>query len=867
MHCAIAAASEAAAESDRRPLHLSVGELVNFACRRGDLVGDGSGGPTAEEGIRAHQKLQKQRPEGSESEYRLQVQVAIDGTLVQLSGRVDILHPQADLHRPVQLDEIKTTYCPPDKLAESVRQLHWAQLKIYGYCYLLQRQAETGTAVADAERVALQMLWHNLKEKKTYPELLEYDWPELQAFARAALTEYVQWHRDWQLHRARVQSSARALTFPFPDYRPGQRELAVAAYRCLRDGGELLVEAPTGIGKTASTLFPAIKAVGEAQVEQLLYLTAKNSGRQVVRETAARLQDRGLHLSVLEIQARDKTCACRLGLCSRDADNICPRTRGFYDRLPEARRALLGQPLLTPAVVAEVADRLQLCPFELSLQMLPWADLVVCDFNYVFDPLVRMGALLDQRIKRALLVDEAHNLSDRARAMYSARITRGDSRRAAAACKGSHPTLGRSIQALVRALDKWVAERRQEGTHAGNSENRDAELWVTPPLNAEGSAGGYWPAAVSRAAHRVMAEVTRLWEKSQSPPETIGDWPRALYRYLLIEQLLGEQHRCLTRAENRDAPWQEQEIKLLCLNAAAYLRQTYQQFHAVIAFSATLRPAAYIYRQLGLRAESPYLVLPSPFRPEQLGVYLCPYVDTRYQARHRATDALVDMVSRVYRSRPGNYLVFFPSYRFLQQVAGRFAARFPEIALVQQAPGAGERERAGFLEHFAAGRQSLGFAIMGGVFGEGVDYVGERLVGTIVVGVGLPQVNAEQELLRRACDTSDAHTGGNGFDTAYRYPGLTRVLQTAGRVIRTESDRGVVILADYRFADPFYRALYPEHWQVQTCDSGAALSSGLSRFWGLEFSVLAQGAPSAPASSDAGFADIGAHGEPYKTDF
>ncbi|WP_226999775.1 ATP-dependent DNA helicase [Microbulbifer aggregans] len=806
-------------------LELSVGELVAFACRRGDLVGERTGGPSAQEGIRVHQKLQKKRPPGSEAEYLLQVQWHCDGQAVVLRGRVDILHPQTDLHRPVQLDEIKTTYCPPEHLPESARQLHWAQLKIYGFCYLLQQRREAEKA-ATGDRIALQMLWYNLKEKKGYPELREFNWGELERFTSDALREYLLWHRRWQQHRQRVRESARVLAFPFTDYRAGQRPLAVAAYRCIRDGGELVVEAPTGIGKTVSTLFPAIKSMGEEHVDQLVYLTAKNSGREVVRDTIARLQENGLTLSLLQIQAREKTCACSLGLCSRDADGICPRTRGFFDRLPEARHQLLGEPLLTPEVLAEVADRLQLCPFELSLQMLPWADLVVCDFNYVFDPLVRLNVLQDRAQRRALLVDEAHNLGDRARGMFTAALNRSESRRAASACKGTHPTLRRSIQSLVLALDKWVAERREEGSRLAVTGDDKTELWVTSLAESDSR-----PLAVSRAADKVATVVSQLWEQGQSAPDDIADWLKALYRFLCIEQLAAEQHRCLTRVRDRDAPWQEQQLKLLCLDAADYLQQVYRQFHAIIAFSATLRPPAYVTRELGVQSASSYLQLPSPFDPQQLGVFLCPYVDTRYRARDRATDALVDMVARVYGSRPGNYLVFFPSYRFMKLVADHFAGRFPQVDLVLQQSGASESERAAFLEHFTEGRQSLGFAIMGGVFGEGVDYVGEQLVGTILVGVGLPQVNEEQELLRAAYDSGSEALGGTGFDFAYRYPGMTRVLQTAGRVIRTESDRGVVILADYRFSDPFYRALYPEHWQVKVCSDGEALSNGLSRFW------------------------------------
>lgn len=819
--------------SARQILRLSVGELVSFACRTGDLIADAPSGPTAVEGIRAHQKLQKKRPPGSEAEYRLEVEYPLFGETFLLTGRVDIVHPQSDLHRPAQLDEIKTTYCHPHRLPDSVREQHWAQLKIYGFCYLLQHQRDRGAAPDAEEQLSLQMQWYDLKQRKSYPERQLFSWPELEDFAHKALSTYVEWHRAWQQQRERVRASAHALEFPFANYRPGQRELAISAYRCLRDGGELVAEAPTGIGKTVSTLFPAIKALGEGHLDQLVYLTAKNSGRQVVRETASRLHEQGLALSLLEIQAKDKTCACRLGLCSPDADGICPRTRGFFDRLPEARQQLLGQPLLTPEKIATVADALQLCPFELSLQMLPWVDLVVCDFNYVFDPLVRLNSLQSDQQRRALLVDEAHNLGDRARGMYSAQLTRRGSRQAARDCQG-YPTLKRAVNSLVRALDQWVEERPRDERFSAGPADAAAEVWLTSLDTTTTRDVFQGPDAVIAAAHKVMAVVSQMWEQSQSPPEEIGEWLHSLYRFLTIVGILNDQHRCLTRRENRDAPWQEQQLKLLCVNAADFLQQCYRQFRGVILFSATLRPAPYIQQQLGVAAESPYLSLPSPFTSDQLGVFLCPYLDTRYRARERAADTLVDMIARVYHSRPGNYLVFFPSYRFLQQVAERFAAQYPDIALIQQTAGASEQERAAFLACFSENRRSLGFAIMGGIFGEGIDYVGEQLVGCILAGVGLPQVSEEQELLRQAAATCGDKVFSNGFDIAYRYPGLTRVLQAAGRVIRTETDRGVVILADARFAEPFYPPLLPGHWQLQHCASGEVLSSALGNFWGTE---------------------------------
>ncbi|WP_444922138.1 ATP-dependent DNA helicase [Microbulbifer sp. CnH-101-G] len=803
-------------------LQISVGELVAFSCRSGDLIYTGGPGPTAQEGIRAHQKLQKRRPKGSEAEYRLHVQLECAGQDVVLEGRVDIFHPQADLHQPAQLDEIKTTYCHPDTLPEATRQLHWAQLKIYGFCYL-QQLRQKGDSVAE---VSLQMLWYNLKEKKSYPEQRLFTWRELESFAKDALTLYIEWHSDWKAHRQRVIQAAKNLSFPFPKYRPGQRQLAVSVYRCLRDAGQLVVEAPTGIGKTISTLFPAIKALGEGKVDQLLYLTAKNSGRQVVRETINKLHQGGLKLSLLELRARDKTCACKLGLCSRDEEGICPRTRGFYERLPQARQQLLGQPLITPEEIAKVADQWHLCPFELSLQMLPWADLVVCDFNYVFDPLVRISTLQDSRYKRALLVDEAHNLSERAREMHSASLSRKDSRRAALACKSSHPQLYRRIQSLVRALSQWSKRFQEQNLYKEMRSSQSVQAWCSP-LDSEKDR----PAAVSRAIQKVLDALSELSEQTKSPPEEIGDWLKNLYRYACIEQILSGQHQALTRVIDRDAPWEEHQLKLICLNAADFLRESFSQFHGSILFSATLRPIDFVSAQLGVEPETPYLVLPSPFEPSRQGVFLCSYLDTRYQARQSALPALVDLIARVYRSHPGNYLVFFPSYQFLQIVAERFKIDHPEIQLLQQTPGASDCEREAFLASFSEGAQRLGFAIMGGVFAEGVDFVGEKLIGTIIVGTGLPQINEVQELLRQSAEHPQAVSAIDGFDVAYRYPGMTRVLQTAGRVIRTESDRGVVVLADYRFGDRFYQKLYPEHWQIQTSKNGEQLSQQLGYFW------------------------------------
>ncbi len=793
-------------------VRLSVGELVAFACRSGDLVTSMPSGPSAQEGIRAHRKLQKQRPEEAEAEYPLAVTVTAGECQFLLGGRVDILHPQTDLHRPVQLDEIKTTYCPPEQLSPNQKALHWAQLKIYGFCYC-EQQRQAGVTV---ERLALQMLWYNLKEKKVYRQLQTFSAESLVDFAGEALARYATWWKQWQSHQARLLETAKALAFPFPAYRAGQREMAVAVYRTLRDARQLVVEAPTGIGKTISSLYPTIKAIGEGLLDRAVYLTAKNSGRQAVRDAVNLLRNTGLSLSLLVIQARDKTCACRTGDCALDADGLCPRTRGFYDRLPAARCELLDCELMTPEQVARVAAEHQVCPFELSLEMLPWADLVVCDFNYVFDPLVNLSGVYTDSRRTALLVDEAHNLGERGRAMYTAAVVRSEIRRAARACKVSQPPLCRTMESLQRALSRWA--QRVEG--------ESAILSLEAPEQR--------PQGVARAVNRLLETLTLLAETGSAYPDEMGDWLKTVYRYACIDQLAQANHRSLTRVRPmpggaRVKNGREISLQLLCLDAGDYLAERYREFQAVVFFSATLRPPAYICRQLGLTPEVPYLALPSPFQARQLGGFVCPYVDTRYRQRASAIAPIVDLVIRVYQARRGNYLVFFPSYQFMQQVVEHFQTQYPEVPLVVQQAGASEAERADFLQRFNAGESNLGFAIMGGIFGEGIDYLGERLVGAVVIGVGLPQVGDEQELLRQVCE----QRGDNGFDFAYRYPGMTRVLQTAGRVIRSEEDRGILVLVDNRFAQPFYRHLYPEWWQLRSCENGEQLSAGLSAFWQL----------------------------------
>lgn len=775
----------------KSPLRIAVGKLVDFACRSGDLVVGGPPGPSAVEGVRAHQAIQKQLADEYQAEIEVSTTLTREDCELELRGRVDLLKAGPGI---AIIAEIKTCYGDPGRLPKSHTDLHWSQLKIYGFCYLRQ---------FPAARILLRMIWHDALSERNLQQSVEYDFQQLEDFSNAAIDKYWRWQQLISGLKLASRQTATRINFPFGKFRPGQRAMATAVFRSLRDSSELLCEAPTGIGKTVSALFPALKAIAHDHIDKIVYLTAKNSGRQVAWDTVAMMRDQGLRVSTLVLQAKATACACKNGGCELNPQGQCPRTLGFFDRLPAARQQLIASGLMNSEAIGAVAQQYQLCPFELALQLLPWSTLVICDYNYVFDPLVNLGYFADNDDRVALLVDEAHNLVDRARQMYSAELLRSDSQLAVAGSKTSRPALSRHLAGVSRALDRW--QRNMDGSET---------ISESPP------------ATVGRALDRLFDALARELADGAQPLPDLADWLSSLYRYRHIAELFGRHHRCVTRYQ-KGGSFHELAISLACLNAADQLHKSYQNFHGLVLFSATLRPPGFYQKALGLAPQCQLLSLPSPFASDQLGNFICCNIDTRYQQRSHSIVPIAELVQQVYRSRPGNYLVFFPSYQYLQQVAAAFVERYPDTPLLCQQPQASETARSQFLEQFQQGQRSLGFAIMGGIFGEGIDYHGDSLIGAIVVGVGLPGVNTEQQLIRQ--DFND--DGLNGFDFAYRFPGFSRVLQAAGRVIRSETDRGIVVLVDKRFAQGQYRSLLPEHWQPRLCSNLQQLHSALDQFW------------------------------------
>ena len=761
---------------------------------------DAVAGPSAQEGIRAHKRLQDQRKQSAgqadwlRSEVRVSDMCDMDQGRVYLNGRIDLV----DTRRPV-LSEIKTTLVPAEQVPQSQQSLQWAQLYLYGYLYLRHKPHL-------AKCIELELVHVNIRSNTVSSDTRIVGSVELADYAHDALKCYLHWHLKIQDWHERMISTASVLPFPFERFRQGQRDMAAAIYRASRDSNALLCEAPTGIGKTVSSLYPSIKAMGEGHLDQLVYLTAKVAGRLSAEQALQKLGSSGLAATTIQISAKESVCFCSIGKCERDTNGRCPMTLGFYDRLPDARDELLAHGMINSALLSSVAWDHQLCPSELALQLLPWVQIVIADYNYVFDPLARLSHFAQHNGNTVLLIDEAHNLVDRARSMYSANLSREQCTQAAHECRSPYPLLAKALERLSRqllALSSNIAD--------------DSKLCVVslePPAKLERS--------VAQVLDHLIAAVA---EKGTLGVSTSDLW-RSVSRYAVISDLFSEHHRCLTRY-SRVGNRRQVEVTLYCVDASVGLAKTYRMFKAPILFSATLRPGHFYRDALGLEQQTGYLQLPNPFDTKRCLRAVVGWVDTRYRQRQASMQALVSLIRATTAPCSGNYLVFFPSYAYLEQAHALFIDMFPEQHTWVQSRGQSKHQQQILLDELDTKGHRIGFAIQGGVFGEGIDYTGNRLIGTLIIGTGLPAMDEQSELIAERY----REAGHDGYDFAYRFPGFTRVLQTAGRVIRNETDKGFVLLVDARFKQASYQRLFPHDWKVTYPHTQEELVTGLETFW------------------------------------
>ena len=833
-------------------VRLAVRQLAEFLLRSGDIDSRFAGFERAQEGARIHRRLQKAAGPSYQAEVPLACRRTVDGIDYCIEGRADGIFPDGETGL-VTIDEIKTTTLPSERITEDGSPCHWAQGMVYGAIWAGQQTLP---------EVAVRLTYYQVDEEKLIRFVRRFTRAELEAFFTGLLAQYAPWARRAADHLERRTADLSALAFPFPAWRTGQKAMAGAVYHACcadspADGGCLFCQAPTGIGKTMSTLFPALKAMGNGKGEKLFYLTARTTARTAAENALAQMHraSPGLALRGITLTAKEKAC-----LCPNEAGRPeciperCPYAKGYYDRVLAALAAALDQDgEWTREAIAGLAREYTVCPFELGLDLSEWCDVIVGDYNYLFDPTVHLRRYFDARGDWLFLIDEAHNLPDRAREMYSARFSKSElleAKRALGKGKSRLKTaLSHANEALL-AYRKACAE--ESGAPPETAPGSQTSLFdEAGPVQAPAAPadspeerlfGGQEPAflaqntrfyrqlpkALYAALHPVLAPAQSWLEdhRDGAAHETILQLYFSLQRFLRTAEGYDEHYVCQFTAHGADLT-----AALLCLDPAPFVEKSLACGRAAVLFSATLAPAGYYKQVLGCE-NARAVALRSPFPAGRLGLYCLGNISTRYRDRAGSLAPIADALAAMTAARRGNYLAFFPSYQYLQQVYEVFAARHPEQAVLLQQPGLDEAARADFLARFdagsAAGGALLGFCVMGGVFGEGIDLAGERLIGCAVVGTGLPQVNPQQEMLRQYYDEQ----AGCGFDYAYRFPGMKKVLQAAGRVIRTPEDRGVVLLIDDRFGQSEYRRLMPPHWaHLEYLYSQQALEQRLAAFW------------------------------------
>ena len=748
---------------------MAVRALCEFTAKVGDLDLRFTPSPSAQEGIAGHRTVASRRSAHYQNE------VALEGEYeaLKVRGRADGYDPDSN-----RLEEVKTYRGDLDAQPANHRQLHWAQVKVYGWLMC----QKLGLAHID-----LALVYFDIVGEGETLLNQRFAAADLQQFFNQQCALFLGWARQEMQHRDARNRAAQTLTFPHSDFRPGQRTLAESVYKAVSTGRCLMAQAPTGIGKTVGTIFPMLKALAPQQLDKVFFLTAKTPGRKLALDAAQVLYASSpeLPLRVLELVARDKACEHLDKACHGES---CPLAKGFYDRLPAARNAAAKVRLLDQRNLREVALEHGVCPYYLSQEMARWTDLVVADYNYYFD----FGALLFglaqlNQWRVAVLVDEAHNLVERARSMYSASLD----------------------QYALKTVRDMAPEPLKKPLQRLNREWNALHKDQLAPYQAYAAKPDKMLQALSLCA-------SAMGDYFNDHPEALTGDLQAFYfeamQFAKVAELFNEHFIFDISLRQLRGKRSGSTLCLRNVVPAEFIRPRLTAARSSVLFSATLSPRHYYADLLGLPADTAWVDVESPFNAAQLRVRIVDEVSTRFVHRQASLEPIVELIAQQFAHQPGNYLAFFSSFDYLQQVALLLAERHPHIALWQQSRGMVETERQAFLEQFTEHSQGVGFAVLGGAFGEGIDLPGARLIGAFIATLGLPQLNPVNEHMKQRMGA----IFGSGYDYTYLYPGIQKVVQAAGRVIRSQQDTGVVMLIDDRFGEARVRQLLPRWWAIAT---------------------------------------------------
>ncbi|ART75908.1 hypothetical protein B4U37_07630 [Sutcliffiella horikoshii] len=756
-----------------KKLLVSVRKLVEFVMMGGSIDSRFTGSNVMQEGTRTHQRLQASRGDNYEKEVYLSIQIQIDDFELHIEGRCDGVYRN---EKQVIIEEIKTTARDLNSVTEEDYKTYWAQLKMYAYIYCLKN---------GLDHITVHMVYakRENEDEKTFEK--HYELRELTMFVEEIAKEYLSFQKQlWKLKQARTESISK-LKFPYDTYRTGQRDLAKAVYKTIREEKRVFAKAATGIGKTIATIFPSVISLQEGKQEKIMYLTAKTVTKMVAEDSFRLLIENGLEIKVVTVTAKEKICFQEETICQKE---FCPFADGYYDRLKEGIKDILDNERLMDRKIIELyAKKHQLCPFEFSLDLAMFADVVICDYNYFFDPKVRLQRWGDFHKEAILLIDEAHNLVDRSREMLSASLSKSVFLQVSREIKGLDRELYLKLKAVNDTMLKWKKELLKTNEFVFDDK---------PPLLIE---------VLEEAVE--ACEQWLLRNPSGMAHQEILEAYFAGQDFLRIAKVYNNRYKTIVTIYKSEVT-----VKLACMDSSAAIMDSTSKAVATVFFSATLHPLGYFQTVLGGEEHDYYISINTPFHQDQIKVY-AKNISTKYQDRQNSIQPIAEAIREVFHSEKGNFLVFFPSYEYLSLVFEayeKFAVEDSIETLVQQ-PVMTETERELFLDRFNPDRKGtfIAFAVLGGIFSEGIDLKGDRLNGVGIIGVGLPRLSLERNVMKEHFQKQ----GQNGFDFAYVYPGMNKVQQAGGRLIRSEQDTGFLLLVDDRYFYPKYRELLPPEWQ------------------------------------------------------
>lgn len=775
-------------------IHISVRNLVEFILRSGDIDNrkDAGGDPDAmQEGVRIHKKIQKSMPAGYRAEVSLREDFEDNGLKLTLEGRADgIWEKEEDGQVVTIIDEIKSMYANLTFI-DDPKTIHLAQAKCYAAIYGMQERLE---------RIGVQVTYCDIDTEEIRRFRFNYKVEELCSWLSEIIAKYFVWAHMAAEHAAARDESLVTLEFPY-EYRPGQKETAVDVYRSIKRNRNLFIQAPTGTGKTLSVIYPSLKAMGEGLASKLFYLTGKTVTATVAIDTLKLLSEHGLKTKAVHITAKEKACANGDFICNPDA---CPYADGHFDRVNDAVfDCITHESVITRDVIFDYASRHKVCPYEFSLDVSSWCDAIIGDYNYAFDPRVKLqrffeAGAVDEYI---LLVDEAHNLVSRASEMYSAVIVKEDILECNRMTKG----MSKSLTSALNAANKRMLELKRECENDYEIYGNVDELY--------------------KALERLYSELSKLLQKQKyfdtrdevlefffKVKTFVETYPYVLKGYRIYGKIQYDGSFC---------------VKLLCVDPSDNIQESLIAARTAVFFSATLLPINYYKELITGDTEDYAIYAETSFRQEQRFLAVARDVSSKYTRRnadeYRRIAKYIEMAAS---AKKGNYIAFFPSYEFMEHVA----AYLPEtMNTITQSSHMSEQEREAFLKEFDAEREEtlVGLCVMGGIFAEGIDLTDEKLIGAFVVGTGLPMINTESEIAKKYFDED----GRDGFAYAYRFPGMNKVMQAAGRVIRKETDRGIILLMDERFMYSDYKALFPKEWNDCTTVTLENVNNRVYAFW------------------------------------